>query len=343
MRSWVDSRTRLARWRGSARNWRTAGDAIQAPGSRSARSNCAKIAASTLSFFSLAEAIALHRRGLHQVRLEPVVLQKICQPAPPERRIDRHRRPRRQPADQLQDRLLPIDDVPVQRHRLLATDHRHLGPLAMYVDTGVNRHDRASFSGLVFHPERRATGLSREGGPALIGSDESAPGPTGSLRPAAALAAAGAENSSMTSSAEMPCVFCEIIAGRAESSQAYEDEHVIAFMDIRPLTPGHMLVVPRSHADSLEALDEDLGAHLFRAGHRLARVLRRSGLPCEGVNLFLADGEAAFQEVFHVHLHVLPRTRGDGFRIQAARRRPGRGELDFAAGKVRQAMRTLLR
>jgi diadenosine tetraphosphate (Ap4A) HIT family hydrolase len=145
----------------------------------------------------------------------------------------------------------------------------------------------------------------------------------------------------MTSSAETPCVFCEIVAGRAESSLVYEDEHVIAFMDIRPLTPGHLLVVPRSHADYLEDLDEDLGAYLFRAGHRLARALRRSGLPCDGVNLFLADGEAAFQEVFHVHLHVLPRTPRDGFRIKAASRRPGREELDVAAAKVRQGVQAL--
>ena len=76
-----------------------------------------------------------------------------------------------------------------------------------------------------------------------------------------------------------------------------------------------MLVVPRRHAGFLEDLDEDLGARVFRTGHRLARALRRSGLPCEGVNMFLADGEAAFQEVFDVHLHVFPRTVGDGFVI----------------------------
>ena len=145
----------------------------------------------------------------------------------------------------------------------------------------------------------------------------------------------------MTSPAEKSCVFCQIIAGRAESSLAYEDADVIAFMDLRPMTQGHLLVVPRVHADCLEALDEELGARLFRAGHRLARALRRSGLPCDGVNLFLADGEAAFQEVFHVHLHVLPRTPGDGFRIKAAWRQPGRAELDLAAGKVRQGLRAL--
>jgi histidine triad (HIT) family protein len=140
---------------------------------------------------------------------------------------------------------------------------------------------------------------------------------------------------------EIPCVFCEIVAGRAESSVAYEDGHVIAFMDIQPVTQGHVLVVPRAHVDVLEALDEDLGAHLFRVGHRLARALRRSGLPCEGVNMFLADGEAAFQEVFHVHLHVFPRTPGDGFRIEAAWRQHDREELDVTAEKVRRGMRAL--
>ena len=142
----------------------------------------------------------------------------------------------------------------------------------------------------------------------------------------------------MTPSAQTPCVFCEIIAGRAESSLVYQDEHVIAFMDIQPLTPGHLLAVPRSHADYLEDLDEDLGAHLFRAGHRLARALRRSGLPCDGVNLFLADGEAAFQEVFHVHLHVIPRNRGDGFRLHAKWRHPPRAELDSVAGQIRDGL-----
>ena len=136
-------------------------------------------------------------------------------------------------------------------------------------------------------------------------------------------------------------MFCEIVAGRAESSRVYADEHVIAFMDIQPLATGHLLVIPRAHAEGLESLDEDQGAYLFRAGHRLARALRQSGLPCAGVNLFLADGEAAFQEVFHVHLHVLPRNPGDGFRIDAQRRQPGRRELDATAAQVRSGVAAL--
>ena len=69
----------------------------------------------------------------------------------------------------------------------------------------------------------------------------------------------------------------------------------------------------------------------------MAAALRRSGVPCQGVNLFLADGEAAFQEVFHVHLHVLPRNPGDGFRIHAKWRTPSRAELDSVATRVRTA------
>jgi histidine triad (HIT) family protein len=140
---------------------------------------------------------------------------------------------------------------------------------------------------------------------------------------------------------EDPCVFCEIAAGRMPSSRVYEDEHVVAFMDLQPVTQGHLLVIPRAHADFLEVLDEDLGAHIFRAAHRLARALRRSGLPCDGVNMFLADGEAAFQEVFHVHLHVFPRTAGDGFRIDADWRVRDRSELDAAAERIRRGVGAL--
>jgi diadenosine tetraphosphate (Ap4A) HIT family hydrolase len=137
------------------------------------------------------------------------------------------------------------------------------------------------------------------------------------------------------------CVFCDIIAGREEASRVHEDEHVVAFMDIQPVTEGHMLVVPRVHAAFLEDLDEELGARVFRAGHRLARALRRSGLPCEGANMFLADGAAAFQEVFHVHLHVFPRTAGDGFTIDARWRLRDRKDLDASAEQVRRGIRAL--
>jgi histidine triad (HIT) family protein len=144
-----------------------------------------------------------------------------------------------------------------------------------------------------------------------------------------------------TSAEESPCLFCDIIPGREESSLVHADEHVIAFMDIEPVTQGHLLVVPRSHADCLEALNEELGARVFQVAHRLARALYRSGLPCVGANMFLADGCAAFQEIFHVHLHVVPGTPGDGFHIDANWRRRDRKELDATAEQVRLGISAL--
>ncbi|MUL41158.1 HIT family protein [Streptomonospora sp. PA3] len=131
------------------------------------------------------------------------------------------------------------------------------------------------------------------------------------------------------------CVFCAIVRGEAEASGVYEDDAVTAFMDLQPVTPGHLLVVPKAHRIGLEDLEEPLGARMWTAAHRLAGALRRSGLRCEGVNMFLADGAAAFQEVFHVHLHVFPRFRGDGFRIGADWRIRERAELDESAAAVR--------
>ena len=131
------------------------------------------------------------------------------------------------------------------------------------------------------------------------------------------------------------CVFCEIVSGREPASVVYYDAGVIAFMDLRPINAGHLLVVPRAHAALLADLDERLGAAMFAVGQRLAGAIRRSGLPCQGVNLFVADGEVAGQEVMHTHLHVLPRTPGDGFRIERGSATTGRADLDQAAALVR--------
>lgn len=137
------------------------------------------------------------------------------------------------------------------------------------------------------------------------------------------------------------CIFCEILAGRLPSSQVYQDEICTAFMDIQPVNPGHLLIVPNRHASFLADLDEETGAQLFRVVQRLAQAVRRSGIKCEGVNLFLADGEAANQEVFHVHLHLFPRYAGDGFGLKFGPnylQRPVRAVLDSAAEKIRNGL-----
>lgn len=121
----------------------------------------------------------------------------------------------------------------------------------------------------------------------------------------------------------------------------FSDERVVAFMTLGPVAPGHVLIVPRMHAAGLEDLDERTSAHVWRVGHRVGRALRRSGLRCEGVNVFLADGEAAFQEIFHFHLHVFPRFRGDGFRIDADWGKRARHLLDTDARLVQQGLAAL--
>jgi histidine triad (HIT) family protein len=137
------------------------------------------------------------------------------------------------------------------------------------------------------------------------------------------------------------CVFCDIVRGEAPASVVYSDDVVTAFMDIRPVNSGHLLVVPRSHARHLAGMDSETGGHLFRVGMRLAAAVRRSGVRCEGVDLFLADGEAAGQEVFHLHLHVIPRYWGDGFGFRFGpgyHKLPGRAELDDVAAGIRAAV-----
>lgn len=133
------------------------------------------------------------------------------------------------------------------------------------------------------------------------------------------------------------CIFCQIIQHSAPASIFYEDDVVIAIMDLHPVNAGHVLVIPKKHAASLAEMDEQTGMHVFRIAQRTAAAIRESGLKCEGINLFLADGEAAFQEVFHIHLHVFPRFEGDSFKISADWERAPRQELDAAALKIREA------
>ena len=137
------------------------------------------------------------------------------------------------------------------------------------------------------------------------------------------------------------CVFCEIARGTAQASTVYADDTVLAFMDIQPVNEGHVLVVPRAHAAHLSELAEETGAHLYRVAMTVSEALRKSGVRCEGVNLSLAHGEAAGQEIFHVHLHLIPRFRGDGFGFRFGPDYgilPQRARLDEVAAGIRQAL-----
>ncbi|GAB09540.1 putative HIT family protein [Gordonia araii NBRC 100433] len=106
------------------------------------------------------------------------------------------------------------------------------------------------------------------------------------------------------------CIFCDIITGAAPSRQVYADDHVVGFLDIRPVMRGHTLIVPRTHSSGLADLDTGIGEKVFSTGQRVG-VAMREALGADGVNLLVNDGRAAMQTVFHTHLHVVPRHKGD--------------------------------
>jgi histidine triad (HIT) family protein len=138
------------------------------------------------------------------------------------------------------------------------------------------------------------------------------------------------------------CVFCQIVKGVAPASVVYSDEKTMALMDIQPVNQGHTLTVPKVHSAHLSDLDEENGSHMFKIAMRVSQALRESGVKCEGINLFLADGEVAGQEIFHVHMHVIPRFKGDGFGIRFGPNYDARSErrkLDSIAKKTKRKLR----
>jgi histidine triad (HIT) family protein len=135
--------------------------------------------------------------------------------------------------------------------------------------------------------------------------------------------------------ADPDCLFCKIVAGELPATIVAEDERTIAFMDINPATRGHALVIPRAHARDLYDVDpEDLAAVAVAAQRLATRV--RDNLGADGVNLLNSSGAAAWQTVFHFHVHVIPRYEGDPLRLPWV---PASGDMDeikAAAAQLRE-------
>jgi histidine triad (HIT) family protein len=130
------------------------------------------------------------------------------------------------------------------------------------------------------------------------------------------------------------CIFCKIVAGELPAEVVQEDEQTIAFMDINPWTRGHALVIPRSHSkDLLEVSDEDLAHTASAAGRLAARMRERLG--ADGVNLLNATGAAAWQTVFHFHLHVIPRYEDDPLQLPTRPQEADKEELAAVAKELR--------
>jgi histidine triad (HIT) family protein len=123
------------------------------------------------------------------------------------------------------------------------------------------------------------------------------------------------------------CIFCRISAGEAPASKIYEDDEVFAIMDIFPWNPGHALVIPRTHAPTIWDISPDDAAAVMRAAHRLAPAIR-DAVGADGLNLMQSNGRAAWQQVDHFHLHLIPRWADDDL-VQPVS--PAAGDTDAIA------------
>ena len=132
--------------------------------------------------------------------------------------------------------------------------------------------------------------------------------------------------------ADPDCIFCKILAGVVPATIVDEDERTMSFMDIAPATRGHALVIPRTHSTDLLSVDpQDLGAVAIACQRLAGRAKERLG--ADGVNLVNSCGAAAWQTVFHFHVHVIPRYEGDPLRLPWV---PAPGDLDEIAAAAQE-------
>ena len=107
------------------------------------------------------------------------------------------------------------------------------------------------------------------------------------------------------------CIFCKIVNGDIPSTKVYEDDHILAFMDIGPIVKGHALVIPKMHVDPITAIEPNLLGDVIKVVQKIATA-QLEGLGADGVNIHQCNGKASGQEVPHLHFHVIPRYHTDG-------------------------------
>ena len=138
--------------------------------------------------------------------------------------------------------------------------------------------------------------------------------------------------------AAKPCPFCAIAAGETAAHAVYEDAATLAFLDRTPIFPGHVLLIPRAHVETIYDADEATVTALALSSRRLAIAVTRA-MAADGV--FIAQNNVISQSVPHLHVHVIPRRQGDGLfspRVIWKRTRYGAGEAEAIAAKIRAAV-----
>lgn len=134
------------------------------------------------------------------------------------------------------------------------------------------------------------------------------------------------------------CIFCQILAGKIPAQKVYEGEQIVAFLDINPIAPGHVLVVPREHQETWLDLRDGLAATLAMESQRVARaVVKATG--ADGFNLLMNNDRCAGQAIPHAHFHVVPRRKGDAIKFNWVTKPYPEGEIDKVAGAIRAALK----
>lgn len=135
------------------------------------------------------------------------------------------------------------------------------------------------------------------------------------------------------------CIFCRIAAGQAPASIVAETASALAFMDLNQATDGHVLIIPKMHVQDVYGIDQETAGAVFRLAVDVAKAVK-AALNCDGLNLLQANERAGQQEVFHFHVHIVARYRGDRDRIHFGWQpiHPPRIELDRLAESIRQKM-----
>jgi len=133
----------------------------------------------------------------------------------------------------------------------------------------------------------------------------------------------------------MDCIFCAIVAGAAPAAVVHDDDDTLAFMDINPVSRGHVLVVPKKHYRNLYDVDPEAAAAVMRTTVHVARAVRAALQP-DGMNLFQSNERAAFQSVFHFHVHIIPRWIGDELRLPPRVQRVEFSVLRGIAARIRE-------
>ncbi len=129
------------------------------------------------------------------------------------------------------------------------------------------------------------------------------------------------------------CVFCKIVAGEIPCHSTYEDDDVVAFLDIAPVSHGHTLVVPKKHFANMEEISEEELCKLIQAVKKVAQALK-DGLGVAGYNVQLNNDPEAGQEVPHIHFHIVPRKEGDGLKLWK-QQQYDKGEIEKVVDKIK--------